>query len=239
MSSRSRRSLRPTFIFALFVLVVAFSPLAFALAQTGNWVVGDTVNLQKGALIREGPGLSYRAHTCVPVDDWAVKVTGGPRYADGKTWFDTSRKAAGDPSGGTGWVDQSQADRLDPCPANLPGNSDIQPPPGDGGGEKDKDNPLDQLRRWWDGQPLTGRVVVLVLAVILLLWTWRQVSGTIMGLVRALLLGVILWWVADQTRSSWAPQWAKIAQPNWPDAAFLLGCVPVASWLINRLRGRA
>jgi len=72
--------------------------------------VGNIVYLCEGTLIREGPGNNYYAHTAVPEDDWAVMVIDGPRFADGQVWWDTSRAAAGDPSGGTGWVSVQQAE---------------------------------------------------------------------------------------------------------------------------------
>ena len=53
----------------------------------------------------EGPGLNYRAHTRVPEDNWTVVVSDGPRTSGGKVWYDTSRKAAGDPSAAQGGCD--------------------------------------------------------------------------------------------------------------------------------------
>jgi RHS repeat-associated protein len=73
-----------------------------------HWVVGEIVGLCEGTEIRHGPGLAV--HTVVPEDDWAVMVINGPRIFDGQVWWDTSRAAAGDPSGGTGWVSQQQAE---------------------------------------------------------------------------------------------------------------------------------
>lgn len=82
-----------------------------ALAQyPGDWIIGNIVGLNCGTLIREGPGDTYTAHTTVPEDNWTVMVIGGPRLVDGQVWWDTSRAAAGDPSGGTGWVSQSQSE---------------------------------------------------------------------------------------------------------------------------------
>lgn len=80
-----------------------------AFAQANVWAVSNIVGLCRGTEIRTGSGLSYPVHTVVPEDGWAVKIIGGPRFADGQTWWDTSRREAGDPSGGTGWVSQQQA----------------------------------------------------------------------------------------------------------------------------------
>jgi hypothetical protein len=102
-----------------------------AWAQQEDWQVGRIVGLRAGVCIREGPGTAYRAHTQVPEDNWAVMVIDGPRVADGAIWWDTSRRAAGDPSGGTGWVRMDQTDTN--C---FPSLSDPAPVP----------NPLPELR---------------------------------------------------------------------------------------------
>ena len=94
---------------ALLLLWVISTRLTFG--QGSDWNVGMTIGLRAGTCIREGPGLNYRAHTRVPEDNWTVMVIDGPRQATGKTWYDTSRKAAGDPSGGTGWVMADWSDR--------------------------------------------------------------------------------------------------------------------------------
>ncbi len=73
-----------------------------------DWGVGNIVGLCEGTKIHHGPGLAF--HTVVPEDDWAVMVIEEPRIVNGEIWWNTSRFAAGDPSGGTGWVSQSQAE---------------------------------------------------------------------------------------------------------------------------------
>ena len=87
-----------------------FTRFTVMAAAQNTWAVGQIVGLCKGTHIRHGPGYSYDYHTIVPENDWAVKVIDGPRVVDGKTWWDTSRREAGDPSGGTGWVEQGEAD---------------------------------------------------------------------------------------------------------------------------------
>ncbi len=111
------------------IAAVLISSTPPQVAQAGNgWWVGNIVGLCAGTSIRTGPGYGWGAHTIVPENNWAVKVIGGPRYADGQTWWDTSRREAGDPSGGTGWVSQSDADRCfsNPPPATPP---PATPPP--------------------------------------------------------------------------------------------------------------
>lgn len=83
------------------------TPVAFA---QNDWAVGNLIGLCSGTPIHTGPGDNYTIHTYVPENNWTVKVIDGPRTVNGSTWWDTSRKAAGDPSGGTGWVKQSEAD---------------------------------------------------------------------------------------------------------------------------------
>jgi RHS repeat-associated protein len=110
-------------------LIIAPISLFSGRSQTAqasiNWAVGDIVGLCAGTQIRTGPGTSYYIHTIVPEDNWAVKVIDGPRFANGQTWWDTSRREAGDPSGGTGWVSQQQAEV-------CPGGGGATPTPGGG-----------------------------------------------------------------------------------------------------------
>ena len=82
---------------------------------SNNWYVGGTVGLCLNTQIRTGSGLGYTVHTIVPVNNWPVNVIGGSRYADGYTWWDTSRS-----DGGTGWVRQDQADCNEGSPSNPP-----------------------------------------------------------------------------------------------------------------------
>jgi len=58
-----------------------------------------------------------------------VMVIDGPRIADGAIWWDTSRRAAGDPSGGTGWVrmDQNDTDCFSPAPNPMPAPNPHKP----------------------------------------------------------------------------------------------------------------
>jgi len=211
-------------------------------ASAQGWNVGDTVNLNNGTCIRVGPGTSYHAHTKVPVDNWAVKVTGGPRIADGKRWFDTSRAAAGDPSGGTGWVEEDQQD------SNCPDADNLRLSPG---GVVPTPTPITgtdivaqigvwwaQIRVWWDEQSDVVKWGIVILALLLLLGSSRQGSSSLSGLVKAVLLGLILWWLADHFRASWSANWRTIA-PNGPDLALVLGLIPPIAWLLTRVVGRS
>lgn len=103
---------------AIVVLILAFG-WAFIVQPAGNvWAVGNLVGQCKDTQIRTGPGSAYYVHTIVPEDNWTVKVIDGPRIVQGQVWWDTSRREAGDVSGGTGWVLQAQADN---CPGSGPG----------------------------------------------------------------------------------------------------------------------
>ncbi|GEM_PF-3266899 len=97
-------------IASVFVTVIlALSAVGSVFAEN-SWAVGNLVGLCAGTHIYQGPGGGYPYHTVVPEDNWTVMVIDGPRYFGGEAWWDTSRAAAGDPSGGTGWVKQSEAD---------------------------------------------------------------------------------------------------------------------------------
>jgi hypothetical protein len=79
-----------------------------------GWHEGATVGLRHGAEIRVGPGEQFPVHTTVPgqaEQPWNVVVISKPFCPGGAgdPWIDVSRKAAGDPSGGTGYVRYSQA----------------------------------------------------------------------------------------------------------------------------------
>ena len=187
----------------------------------GEWRVGDLVGLREGVCIREGPGLGYRAHTRVPEDDWTVRIIDGPRSADGKMWYDTSRRDAGDPSGGTGWVDHAQGDL---CPKE--GDSDRVVP----------DDWLAQLRRWWSAQGTISKWALSILVLALLVATWQGLSLNVWSLLRAAILGLIIWWVIDRTREVWEPTWSEIVGQGGPDLAVLLALIPLVAWLWPRLR---
>ncbi|MBK8033800.1 MAG: hypothetical protein IPK17_30740 [Chloroflexi bacterium] len=74
------------------------------------WALNNTVYLCIGTEIRTGSGLSYPIQTTLTVSNWQVVVVGGLRSGDNYIWWNISRAAVGDPSGGTGWVRQDQAD---------------------------------------------------------------------------------------------------------------------------------
>jgi hypothetical protein len=230
--SRSSRSQRWCHrVLAGWIVILALILItAMAGAQEG-WQIGAIVGLRAGTCIREGPGLSYRAHTRVPEDDWAVRVIDGPRIADGKVWWDTSRRAAGDPSGGTGWVMEDQTDTDCPLPS-APGTPIPPSPP-------DISNWLRQLIALWRKLPDWARWAA---AVVLLLLGFRlvgRVVGWLLGLLGALLGSAIIWIVLDLTRGFWQPLWIPLGRSvfgdNVPDLAFLLALLPLASWVLATL----
>jgi hypothetical protein len=204
--------------------------------QGSDWSVGKTIGLRAGTCIREGPGLNYRAHTRVPEDNWTVMVIDGPRQANGRTWYDTSRKAAGDPSGGTGWVMADWSDRDCSSPVTAP-----QPQPAPSVPALPRpDNPLQQLRWWWSVQsPLTKWVVALI-AVALLILIWRRVGSHLVSLVFAIISALLLIWLMDGVREVWQGPWQNLVGADGPDLALLVGAIPLVSWLLGLFRrGRA
>ena len=90
-------------------------------AQSGDWERGKLIGLRAGTCIREGPGLNYRAHTQVPEDNWTVMVIDGSRTTGSEVWYDTSRKAAGDPRRrhglGDGGLERPRLQLAGHCPA--------------------------------------------------------------------------------------------------------------------------
>ena len=85
-------------------------------AINNSWQINSIVYLCQGTEIRQGSGLTYAVHTVVPVNQWPVRVIGGPRNADGYTWFDVKRD-----DGGSGWVRQDQAN-CTPTQPNVSGS---------------------------------------------------------------------------------------------------------------------
>lgn len=207
---------------SLAAFVLAASQPWLALAQD-TWEVGRIVGLHEGTCIRTGPGSSFRAHTRVPEDDWAVMVIDGPRRAEGKEWFDTSREAAGDPSGGTGWVDRSQTDI---CPADSPA-----PPPNRGEGD-----PIKRLRDWWRAQTALVKWLVAVVVMAVVISSWRALSATAFRMLGFFISGIILYLLANVTRHYWQPTWSSWLGQDAPDLALLVALVPVVSWLVGKLR---
>jgi hypothetical protein len=193
-------------------------------AQEG-WQVGSIVGLRAGTCIREGPGFSYRAHTRVPEDNWAVMVIDGPRRADGRIWWDTSRRAAGDPSGGTGWVTQDQTDTDCPLAASIP-ISKPSPPSSSGLVQQ----LLELLRR----QSTIVKIIIAVLAVLILRVLWRSLSHLVTGLIGAGISALLIYILMDLTRFLWQGLWHRVAGPIFgsavPDLALVLALLPLASW---------
>lgn len=205
------------------VLVCAF--LSGSVYAQTDWRQGALVGLRLGTCIREGPGFNYRAHTRVPEDNWTVMVIGGPRQADGKIWYDTSRKAAGDPSGGTGWVDASQTDL---CPLSQPGQPP-QPPP------SDTADLFRRLQSWWRSLPVVMKWTVAILALAVLITLWYRLSLGILDIILLAIGTIGIWWIGDQTRASWQPLWRQYVGGDAPDLAILLATIPALALLLRRL----
>lgn len=231
-------------------LLLSSITLSAALAQV-PWAQGQIVGLRAGTCIREGPGSGYRAHTRVPEDEWAVMVIGGPRFADGRTWWDTSRRAAGDPSGGTGWVAEDQSDTdCATSGTSSQGGAAQQSPPSSSNSDISAPQPpvseFEVIRVWWYQQPALVKWAVAVIALLLAPALWRLIGGAVMEAIAALFVALAIWTVLDLTRPIWQDLWLGLAGPLFggdiPDLALLLGVMPLASWALalfgRRLRAR-
>jgi hypothetical protein len=226
-------------------LVGTVTPTQQAEAQSGGWERGCLVGLRANTCIREGPGYGFRAHTRVPEDNWTVKVIDGPRTANGKVWWDTSRKAAGDPSGGTGWVTQEQDD-MDCASSNLAQNPPIpNPQPPISPALPSQPATVDLLDfSWlaslWRGLPALAKWTLVVVALLCVPALWRLIGGKVMHLIGAMLLALVLWIVADSTRDFWSDTWASLGNTLFgaerPDLALLLASVPLVGWALSILR---
>ncbi|MEP6775692.1 MAG: hypothetical protein ABJA50_08860 [Chloroflexota bacterium] len=238
-------------LFPLFyLLLVLLAPLlmgasSFApLEQANVWAKGSNVGLSKGTQIRQGPSFDSCYHTIVPENNWSVQVIGGPTTdASGNVWYNTSRAAAGDPSGGTGWVRQAQADSSSPphdpgiaCPnsqaSKSTGKLTITVP-----------DFLTQIKIWWTGQAIAIKIGVLVGALLLLILVMRWgdtdskaggANASVLGFVRAILIGILLGGVADLTRPIWESSWASIAGDlQGVDPAIVLFVLPLMWFIVN------
>ena len=222
--------LLPIAVLSLYVL----SKLAWA--QQEDWQVGRIIGLRAGVCIREGPGAAYRAHTQVPEDNWAVMVIDGPRVADGAIWWDTSRRAAGDPSGGSGWVRMDQTDTN--CFPSLPNPAPV-PNPLPELRPDIQDAVLDQISAWWNRLPSAARGVVGLIGLLMLRFL-GTVAGWVLGLVAALISAFFVWMLMDASRAFWQPLWSPLAfsllGPDVPDLALLVAALPLVSWITSSVR---
>jgi hypothetical protein len=227
--------------FVLILLPIAALSLCVlskpAWAQQEDWQVGRIVGLRAGVCIREGPGTAYRAHTQVPEDNWAVMVIDGPRVADGAIWWDTSRRAAGDPSGGTGWVrmDQTDTNCFPPSPNSAP-----EPNPLPALSPDIQGSILDQISAWWNGLPSAARGVVGLIGLVIGLRFLGTVAGWVLGLAAALISAFFVWMLMDASRAFWQPLWSPLAfsllGPDAPDLALLVAALPLVSWIAGSVR---
>jgi len=227
--------------FVLILLPIAALSLCVlskpAWAQQEDWQVGRIVGLRAGVCIREGPGTAYRAHTQVPEDNWAVMVIDGPRVADGAIWWDTSRRAAGDPSGGTGWVrmDQTDTNCFPPSPNSAP-----EPNPLPALSPDIQGSILDQISAWWNGLPSAARGVVGLIGLVIGLRFLSTVAGWVLGLAAALISAFFVWMLMDASRAFWQPLWSPLAfsllGPDAPDLALLVAALPLVSWVTSSVR---
>lgn len=222
--------LRLPFLKKWLLIFVGLALLGYEAAQAQEgWQIGAIVGLRAGTCIREGPGLNYRAHTRVPEDNWAVRVIDGPRVADGKVWWDTSRRAAGDPSGGTGWVMEDQTDTDCPSPTALEISLPAPPPISPSWRE--------QIVALWRSLPDWARWGAAVILLLVGLRMTGQAVSWFLGLLGALLESAVIWIVMDLTRSFWQPLWLPLGHSlfgnNVPDLALLLAALPIASWFLS------
>lgn len=246
LSAALRGPLFPLF----YLLLVLLAPLlmgasSFApLEQANVWTTGNNVGLSKGTQIREGPSFSFCYHTIVPENNWTVQVIGGPTTdASGNVWYNTSRAAAGDPSGGTGWVRKAQADSS--SPPHDPGTACPNSQASKSTGKLVITVPdfLLQIKLWWTGQAIAIKIGVLVGALLLLILVMRWgdtdskaggVNGAVLGFVRAILIGILLGGVADLTRPIWESSWASIAGDlQGVDPAIVLLVLPLMWFIVN------
>ena len=199
------------------------------------WQVGALVGLRAGTCIREGPGFAYRAHTRVPEDNWTVMVIDGPRFADGHTWWDISRRAAGDPSGGTGWVTQDQTDTDCPWPMPIAERQIARRLP-----VTTPESGLLSIGRLWYQLPAWAQWLVAAAVLLVGMRVVGRLVGWIMELLGSLLVGSIIWLFMEYTRAYWGPFWNALAPQIFPqgapDLALLLAALPVLGWLLSLLR---
>jgi hypothetical protein len=246
LRSAMRGPLFPLFYLLLVLLApVLMGASSFApLDQKNNWTTGSNVGLAKGTQIREGPSFNFCYHTVVPENNWTVQVIGGPATdTSGNIWYNTSRAAAGDPSGGTGWVRQAQADSS--SPPHDPGTACPNSQASATTGKLRIGVPdfLVQIQIWWTGQALAIKIGVLVGALLLLILVMRWgdtdskaggVNASVLGFVRAILIGILLGGVADLTRPIWESSWASIAGDlQGLDPAIVLFVLPLMWFIVN------
>jgi hypothetical protein len=171
-------------------------------------------------------------------------VIDGPRQANGKAWYDTSRNAAGDPSGGTGWV---MADWTDTNCASLPlaTVAPVNPPPPTPPAPTPFPTPtgelseiLQEVRVWWNEQSEMIKWLVAILILVATVAIWRRVASSLIGLIFAVIEALIIWWILDQTRGVWQDVWHSLVGQSAPDLAILLALIPLTAWGLSLVRKR-
>jgi len=107
----------------------------------------------------------------------------------------------------------------------------------------DRTRPLwaDAWQAVWGDVPLRVDPALLFLILPLAVWAWRRGGRRwprYWGAMRALLVGGILWWMAERTRVSWQADWWNFTGSGMPDLALLAGLMPLLLWSWARLRRR-
>jgi hypothetical protein len=86
----------------------------------------------------------------------------------------------------------------------------------------------------WGEIPFYVDPALFVLLLPLAIWVWRQGSRRwpcYWGMVRALTLGLILWWAAERTRAFWQVGWWSVAGEHALDLTVLVGVAPLLIWI--------
>ncbi|NIM92114.1 MAG: hypothetical protein GTO18_00145 [Anaerolineales bacterium] len=90
----------------------------------------------------------------------------------------------------------------------------------------------------WGQVPLFFDPALLFLVLPLAVWLWRKGSQRFpqyWGVARALLLGGILWWVVERTRTLWAYEWQSLLGDINVDLVLLVAVAPLTVWIFLRL----
>ena len=93
----------------------------------------------------------------------------------------------------------------------------------------------------WGEVPFALDLAIIVLVVPVGVWAWRQ-SGRrwrhVGSALRALLIGLSLWWLVERTRPLWEHEWKTLTGSGFPDLAALALAVPLLIWSWNQVNER-